>query len=402
MSGKYKGCAAIIQKKFPLATYSHCCSHVLNLAVVSACRLVPVQNLFSMIDKVYKFFDNHPKRQYTLNTFCETERSMTSGKLKSLCRTRWLQRIDAFHIFMELFDSIVESFDHITVNSSSWSKDAIVDAATLSKAMLNFEFIITLHTVERYMSYMEGLTRSLQARALDLLHAVQNISTLKQVLKDTCSHINTNFHCIFESASSCAQKYDVPLTIPRRCTIQSLRANHPGDTSEEYYRRSLAIPFLDHLTIELKERFTPHSTTALRCVGIVPSCFASKEKANDDELVQFFSSIIAYPSAAKAELELWRSHFQGQDLLPETPQAALQHADPLAFPNVRTMLINVMVLPVTTCEAERTFSALRRIKTYLRTTMKQDRLNGVALLNVHTANIPLTADIRSEFFRIED
>ena len=28
MTGKYKGCAAIIQQKYPQATYSHCCSHV--------------------------------------------------------------------------------------------------------------------------------------------------------------------------------------------------------------------------------------------------------------------------------------------------------------------------------------------------------------------------------------
>ncbi len=52
MSGLYKGCAAIIQRKYPLATYSHCCSHVLNLAVVKACSLIQVQNLFSVIDKV--------------------------------------------------------------------------------------------------------------------------------------------------------------------------------------------------------------------------------------------------------------------------------------------------------------------------------------------------------------
>lgn len=37
MSGRYNGCAAIIQQKYPLAMYSHCCSHALNLAVVNAC-----------------------------------------------------------------------------------------------------------------------------------------------------------------------------------------------------------------------------------------------------------------------------------------------------------------------------------------------------------------------------
>ena len=82
MSGRYKGCAAIIQRKYLLAAYFHCCSHVLNLVVVKACSLLQVQNIFSIVSKVYYFFDNHPKRQYILNTFCDS-----SSKLKSLCRT---------------------------------------------------------------------------------------------------------------------------------------------------------------------------------------------------------------------------------------------------------------------------------------------------------------------------
>jgi len=61
MAGKYKGCAAIIQNNHPRALYSHCCSHALNPTVVSSCSLVVVQNLFSVMNKVYKFFDNHPK-----------------------------------------------------------------------------------------------------------------------------------------------------------------------------------------------------------------------------------------------------------------------------------------------------------------------------------------------------
>ena len=394
MSGRYKGCAAIIKRKYPLATYSHCCSHVLNLVVVKACSLIQVQNLFSVIDKVYKLFDNHPKRQYTLNSFCEN----SSSKLKSLCKTRWLQRIDAFHIFMDIFDSIIKSFDHVTTNSSDWSKESLVDAVALSKAMLNFEFIITLHIVERYMSYTESLTRALQARALDLLQAVQHIGTLKQVLTDARSHIEIQFNTIFESASRRAREYDVPVNTPRRCSIQSARDNHPGDT-EEYYRRSLAIPFLDHLKTEIDDRFTSHSITAMRCMGLIPSCFASEEKANDEEMLEFFQADITFHSAARAELELWRSHFSGKEL-PDTPEAALKHATPLVFPNIRMMLIYIMVLPVTSCEAERSFSALRRIKTYLRSTMKQERLSGLALLNVHNSTyIPSTPEIRSEFLK---
>ena len=42
-----------------------------------------------------------------------------------------------------------------------------------------------------------------------------------------------------------------------------------------------------------------------------------------------------------------------------------------------------MTILVTTATAERSFSALRRIKTYLRSTMTEARLNNLMLLHVH-------------------
>ena len=41
------------------------------------------------------------------------------------------------------------------------------------------------------------------------------------------------------------------------------------------------------------------------------------------------------------------------------------------------------VLPATTATAERSFSSLRRLKTYLRTTMSSQRLNHLMILHVH-------------------
>ena len=40
-------------------------------------------------------------------------------------------------------------------------------------------------------------------------------------------------------------------------------------------------------------------------------------------------------------------------------------------------------LPVTTSTTERSFSVLRRLKTYLRATMTEDRLNGLALGHIY-------------------
>ena len=59
----------------------------------------------------------------------------------------------------------------------------------------------------------------------------------------------------------------------------------------------------------------------------------------------------------------------------------------------------VLVMPATNATTERSFSALRRVKNYLRSTMTQQRLNNLMLLHVHkdiTDKIELKA-IAKEF-----
>lgn len=53
------------------------------------------------------------------------------------------------------------------------------------------------------------------------------------------------------------------------------------------------------------------------------------------------------------------------------------------FPNIFKFLKACATIPVTTASAERSFSTLKRIKTYLRNTTGENRLNGLASLNIH-------------------
>jgi len=60
------------------------------------------------------------------------------------------------------------------------------------------------------------------------------------------------------------------------------------------------------------------------------------------------------------------------------------------------------VLPVSSCEAERSFSSLRRLKTYLRSTMTQQRLNNVVVLHVHQRKLMSLSldDILKDFINL--
>ena len=54
------------------------------------------------------------------------------------------------------------------------------------------------------------------------------------------------------------------------------------------------------------------------------------------------------------------------------------------FGEVCTALLLYLTLPVTVATAERSFSKLNLIKTYLRSSMGQERLNGLAILSIES------------------
>ena len=55
------------------------------------------------------------------------------------------------------------------------------------------------------------------------------------------------------------------------------------------------------------------------------------------------------------------------------------------FPNVSVAYRILLTVPVTVASAERSFSKLKLLKNYLRSTMSQERLNGLAMCTIERA-----------------
>ena len=65
------------------------------------------------------------------------------------------------------------------------------------------------------------------------------------------------------------------------------------------------------------------------------------------------------------------------------------------MPELQKVLQIFTSIPATSCSSERSFSALRRIKTYLRNRIGQERLTSIAVLNIERsyANMVLLEDM---------
>ena len=91
------------------------------------------------------------------------------------------------------------------------------------------------------------------------------------------------------------------------------------------------------------------------------------------------------PPSLLAELKEWAAHWERRpsDKLPANLLECLQQADGDQFPNAEQLLRIGCTLPVRSAEAERSFSAFRRLNTYLLSRKSEERLSGLALMHIH-------------------
>jgi hypothetical protein len=57
------------------------------------------------------------------------------------------------------------------------------------------------------------------------------------------------------------------------------------------------------------------------------------------------------------------------------------------FDQLEQLVRLLLVIPASSCEAERSFSSLRRLKAYLQSSMLQERLTHCAILHIHQLHL---------------
>jgi len=275
MAGSINGASAIISRQYPSAIFIHCVSHILNLSIAQSCTTsVLIRNTMGTLNEVSKFFE-YGKRQHKLSEVIDNIRTDFKRKrLKSLCRTRWVERHPALQTFAELFPVIIKSLRDIALKKDTvqWDRKTIADANGLLSAIEKGSFLVALVIRCNILNYIKDFTGMLQQSSIDITRAMGLVEDTRKSHQDV-RHRVKEFHGEWmKQALEMAEEAGTSIpTVPRMCGIEKHRENITAATPDEYYGQTITIPLLDHLLMELTSRFNKHAKKATMGLCLVPS-----------------------------------------------------------------------------------------------------------------------------------
>ncbi|XP_068734712.1 52 kDa repressor of the inhibitor of the protein kinase-like [Montipora capricornis] len=142
-------------------------------------------------------------------------------------------------------------------------------------------------------------------------------------------------------------------------------------------------PFLDHVIQHMNDRFPEALKGALQGTLLIPSNLRKLSTSVEEAIKKEFAEDLPMPQSFEREVIRWKFAQQDNDSITSLAESVAS-CDERLYSNISTIFQLLPTLPVRTCSCERSFSALRRLKTWCRSSMGSNRLNGVALAYVHS------------------
>jgi len=396
MSGEVNGCAAKFREVAPNAPYYHCINHDLNLAISKAADVVEINCMLNTITEVGIFFKYSPKRQnyfheQVMQYNCTAVHKIPVEKVKLLCATRWSERHTSLFDFDVLIKPLATCLSKIVNKDDAdkkWDTKTITDANGLLCRMSTSAFVVSFQTAKYLFGFTSSLATSLQGTTQDIVRAYKDVGMVLDMFKDIRENCDNRFEKLFGSKiASMADMVDVEISIPRRCKKQTLRGNVEADNPQTYWRRTIFVPYLDRLVTQLSSRFTSFQKDAVISLNLIPENVRMIDDTITESIIQKFHAEVPQPQSLSQELEMWQRVWIRQphasSSLPKTVTETLRTEYIKGFPNICYILHTLLLIPVSAASVERSHSALKLVKTKLRSTMLEDRMNALVLLAVH-------------------
>lgn len=365
MSGNVNGVQALIKQTHPQAVYIHCYAHVLNLVLSrSVNNIRECKIFFSNLSGIAAFFSRSPKRAKFLDNFLQR-------RLPSVCPTRWNYTERLVNTVYMHRNDLQNVFTTMLNNQDEVENDILAPVSGYLSILSDFLFCFLLRTFDKIFSFSGILYNILQTKAHDIGYCRQKIKETRRNIADMRSE--------YESVHS--------ETI-REVGEESRRVN-------VNYKR-LYYEIFDNVDKQLEIRFQDYGN--LQFLELISNDISKYNTYRKQFPQKEFSSLLGAYGSNFDEVRLRNEltvFYCTEEFQEKSPYELLKTLNSMSlstcFPQLTRLVSLICSIPVSTASVERSFSALKRIKTYARNRTSEKRLTNLALLSIETS---LLEDIR--------
>lgn len=383
VSGMYSGLQARIHEINDLAEHAPCAAHSLNLVGVHAVECAPeAASFFNTVQTLYNFFTASTQRWEILQSH--------TGKriaLKSLSATRWSARYEAVHVLNQYFDEIIET---LIIIEEDIDENAITrqQAKGIRIQMERLETAFMQIFWHFLLSRFNAVSQRLQKVDCSIADVIDDYHGLIKVVADT----RNEFEIYEKNALNISEIKEYKTTVSRQ-RKRKLHADESRDgdvqlSGRDYFRVNTFNVILDNLDFELRKRCVAYEKIQEKFSVIIEfGNLDNREiRKRAERLRKIYSSDLEF--SLDDEFVHFHAYCTEKTMENNSPSDLLKllRANDLytEFPNVEIAYRIFITLAITNCGAERSFSCLKRVKNYFRSTMSANRLNSLAILCIES------------------
>ena len=310
-------------------------------------------------------------------------------QLQRLSDTRWASRYFAVDAICCTYDCVIATLEAIADGDD---KCKAKEAKGILFQVRSFKFLLLLIIFSRILSFTKRLSDQLQsvsndmAGAADLVEAT--IETLEDIRSDNSwNHLytytedvaklnNADLLSIATGRPFCSKQ--LPKRLKSGIVLQSTRSREPVSTSEEF-KVSLYFSILDSMLGELKHRFDKKNLEIMKAIQLCNP--QSAAFLNYEKLCPLALQYGLDVDLLEVECHLAKYTFKDKDM--ESVSDCLKEVSALdaAFPTLKKLMQIALTVVVSTTSCEHSFSSLKRVKSYLHSTMSEERLVDLVTLS---------------------